>query len=99
MAIVNVTITTKKQLVPSAGFSLSASVRHTLQQDGVVKFTTTAPVGGTATFSVVPDGTYTAHATRINLQNAPIGDEAVSQPFTVVNTTEIDVPDVVTVAI
>lgn len=99
MATVSVTITTKKQLVPSAGLTLSASVKHQLKQDGVVKFTTTAALGAAASFPSVPDGTYTAHAFRMNLQGNPVGDEAVSAPFDVVNTTEIDVPDLVTVAL
>lgn len=99
MATVNVSITLKTQAVP-VNPPAASTIRYKLLQSGT-------PVGQVdvglpavnATFNNVADGTYTVSAQRLNNLNTPIGASAESQPFTVVNTTDIQVPDVVSVTI
>lgn len=97
MATVNVSITLKKQTVP-ADPPASSTIRYQLRQGSTVVDQQDAGLPGVSvSFSNVADGTYTVSAQRLNNLIAPIGDAAVSDPFIVVNTTEIDVPDVLAV--
>jgi hypothetical protein len=99
MATVIVSITLKKQAVPANPPAASA-IRYQLLKDGaLVEHAFVALPDVQATFLNVADGTYTVMAQRLNNLNTPVGDAAESAPFTVVNTTEIDVPDVVSVTI
>lgn len=99
MATVNVSITLKQQSVP-ANPPASSTIRYQLVKEGAL--VDQADVGlpaVQATFPNVGDGTYTVKAQRLNNENTPIGASATSAPFDVVNTTNIDVPDVVSVAL
>lgn len=92
MTTVSVTITTKKQTVPASP-AASANMRYQLMQGATVLDTKTVGLPAlTATFSGVADGEYTVVVQRMSMLNQPIGDSMTSGPFTVVNTTEIDVP-------
>ena len=97
MATVNVNFTTKKQTF-SASVGASANVKLSLMLGGVTQDQQIAALPATsASFAGVADGTYTVKAQLLNGNGLPIGDPAVSEPIDVVNTVEVDVPDVVTV--
>ncbi len=99
MATVNITFTTKKQALPSSP-PASGNIRVQLIQAGLVKATQNSGVAApTASFTGVADGDYTVAVQRMDMQNLPMGSPAVSASFTVVNTTEVDVPDVVSVSV
>lgn len=98
MATVNVSITLKQQTVP-VDPPATAVIRYQLLKDGaLVDHAFIALPDVQATFLNVAGGSYTVMAQRLNNENTPIGDSATSAPFTVVNTTNIDVPDIVSVA-
>jgi hypothetical protein len=99
MSTVSVSITLKSQSVP-ANPPATPTIRYQLRQDGVPVDQVDVGLPATeASFLNVQDGTYTVTAQRLNNLNTPVGDSATSDPFTVVNTTEIDVPDIVSVTI
>jgi len=100
MSTVNVSVTTKKQLVPSAqAAAMVATVRYQLMQNDVVKAAVSGPLTGIGTFSGVVDGTYIVTASRVTNTGVVVGDVATSEPFVVLATTEVDVPDVINVAV
>jgi hypothetical protein len=99
MATVAVTFTLKKQSVPAAP-AASGNVKCYLKQgETVLQTVTTAVSALTASFPNVADGDYTVALQRMSMSNTPLGDMAVSAPFTVVNMALVDVPDVVSVAL
>lgn len=99
MATVSISVTLKKQAVP-VNPPASTTLRFQLLQNGsVVRQADMALPAVAASFQNVPDGIYTAAVHRLDNTISPIGNVASSEPFTVVNTTEIDVPDLVSVAI
>lgn len=99
MSTVNFSITLKKQSVP-ANPAASANVRYQLMQGATVKDTKTVGLPTVSgSFLNVADGDYTIVAQRMSMLNQPIGDSITSAPFTVVNMTEIDVPDAMNVAV
>lgn len=99
MSTVNVSITLKQQSVP-ANPPAASTIRYQLLKDGaLVDHAFVALPDVQATFLNVADGTYTVMAQRLNNLNTPVGDAATSAPFDVVNTTNIDVPDIVSVAL
>lgn len=99
MATVVASFTLKKQSVPASP-AASNNIRCYLRQGETVLQTVTAtPAVPSATFTSVADGEYTVAAQRISMSLTPIGDLAVSAPFTVVNMAEVDVPDVVSVTL
>lgn len=99
MPNVSVNFTTKKQTVPAAaGVSRSFQV-SLMNGDQVVSSTKVTLPASSALFPPPPDGTYVAKAQPLTTDNQPFGDPAVSEPFTVVNTVEVDVPDIVTVTL
>jgi hypothetical protein len=98
MATVAVSLTLRKQSVPASP-AASGNIKCYLKQGETVLQTVTALVSAPqCTFPSVADGDYTVAAQRMSMSNTPLGDLAVSAPFTVVNMAEIDVPDVVSVA-
>jgi hypothetical protein len=100
MSTVTVNITLKKQSVPSSPVA-SGNIRYQLvNAGGTVVATQTVGISYLqATFSGVADGTYTVVAQRMAMDNTPIGDSLTSDPFTVVNMTEVDVPGTVAVTL
>jgi hypothetical protein len=97
MSTVNVSITTKKQTVPAIP-APSGSFRYSLKNTANVVIQS-AVSGVTASFPGVSDGTYTVTAQALSSENTLLGDPASSAAFTVSNTVEADVPDVVSVTI
>ena len=98
MATVNVNFTTKKQTVPATTW-VTPNVQVSLMQGDISRAQQiTALPASSASFTGVSDGTYTVTAQLLDGNGGPIGQAAVSEPVTVVNTVEVDVPDVVTVA-
>jgi hypothetical protein len=100
MATVVVSITLKKQNVPASP-PASSNIKFQLFNAGGTMIAVQTGTVSTpqATFSGVADGTYTVVAQRMSVDNTPIGDALTSDPFTVVNTTEIDVPGTVAVTL
>lgn len=99
MATVSVTLTTKKQNVPSLP-AASNTLQVKLMQGSVQKNVANVQLPQlNVTFNGVADGDYTVIAQRLNMQSQPIGDAATSATFSVVNTTDIDVPDTVQVSV
>jgi hypothetical protein len=99
MATVNVSITLKQQAVP-VNPPASSTIRYQLKSGDTVVGQSDVGLPATgATFSNVVDGTYTVTAQRLNNLNTPIGDSATAEPFTVVNTVDVDVPDIVSIAL
>lgn len=100
MSTITVNITLKKQSVPSSP-AASGNIRYQLVNSGgsVVDTKTVGISFLQATFTGVADGTYTVVAQRMSMDNTPIGDALASDPFTVVNMTETDVPGTMTVTL
>jgi hypothetical protein len=99
MATVSVTFTLKKQSVPASP-AASGNIKCYLKQADTVLQTVTALVSAPqCSFPNVADGDYTVAAQRMSMSNTPLGDMAVSSPFTVVNMAQVDVPDIVSVAL
>ena len=97
MATVNVNFSTKKQTVP-ATTDVSNRVNVLLMQGATVRAIKDVFLPATSvSFDGVSDGTYTIKAQRASSVGGPVGDPSESEPFDVVNTVDIDVPDVVTV--
>jgi hypothetical protein len=95
----NIKFTTKKQTVPAAA-GASRNVQINVMKGADVVRTANVLLPSTAiVFPPLADGTYVVHAQLLTSTNEPIGEAAVSEPVTVVNMIEIDVPDVVTVTI
>lgn len=99
MATVNVSITLKSQAVPVYPPAASTIRYLLLQGQSIAGQADVSLPDTTASFPNVSDGEYTVKALRLTNVGTPIGDSATSQPFTVVNTTNIDVPDLVSVAL
>lgn len=98
MATVNVTFTTKKLTVPATVNPQIIAMK--LLKNGVTQAGFNVPANATGgSFPDVPDGTYTTSAQALSNQGEPMGTPSESDPFTVVNTHEVDVPDVVTVTV
>lgn len=96
MSTVNVSITTKKQSVPASPVASGVMV-YALLKDGVQ---VAGAQGGLSTsFANVADGTYSVKVQAKAMDGSPLGASAMSDPFTVVNMVDADVPDVVSVAL
>lgn len=99
MATVTVTLTTKKQNVPSLP-AASNTILAKLMQGGTQKAVANIVLPSlSVSFNNVADGDYIVIAQRLNAQSQPIGDSAMSDLFTVANTVDIDVPGAVGVSV
>lgn len=99
MASVLASITLKSQSVP-ADPPPSGNIRYQLKQGATVIATQTLGLPSLAAqFDGVSDGEYTVEAQRMSASSTPVGSTATSEPFTVVNMTTTEVPDIVSVSL
>jgi hypothetical protein len=99
MTTVNVNFTTRKQTVPANSGATPNVLVSLMRGEQVAASGVVQLPAVSTTFTSVPDGIYVVKAQCLTGMNEPVGDAAVSEEFAVVNTVEIDVPDVVTVTL